>query len=461
MDRGWAAACFVVCMGCNSPRAAIVADGRSDAPLDAPPRLTAKQLITTDLDLLFVIDNSPGMLDKQTVFTANFPRFVMALDDFPDIGRPSLHIGVVDTTVDIGTTAFGAGCPSPDPGDNGLLQNTAQIPGCTPPVGQFISDLKNADGSRTVNYTGALEDAFSCIATIGQSGCGFEAPLEAMKRALDGSVAANSGFVRDGAALGIVILADEDDCSVTDPSLFALPADQAGPADFRCQPLFAYTCDQPISPSVAGSYTNCTVRTGSYLGDPAGYAQFLGTVKDPSAITVATIIGDPGITATGANISTGPLTIPFTQSLALLPSCTAVINGNANNGRPGIRIADFAGQIAPARSQFESVCQSDYSAALSKLGQLLFNAVSPCLMAAIDTTDTDATNPGLQPACTFAAAGNTIPTCRMLDPLTPDPASPTPCAWIAPSASCTTTTGLQVSLVGVAPPVELTCALAP
>src|SRR5262249_45185594 len=57
--------------------------------------------VSADIDILFVIDNSSSTLDKQTVFAQNFPRFVQALDAFPQ-GRPNLHIGVVNTTVDIG-----------------------------------------------------------------------------------------------------------------------------------------------------------------------------------------------------------------------------------------------------------------------------------------------------------------------------------------------------------------------
>src|SRR5207249_3506706 len=138
-------------------------------------------------------------LDKQTVFAQNFPRFVQALDAFP-MGRPNLHIGVVNSTIDIAAPGFASGgCPTPDPHDNGLLQNVPKLPGCTPPNGQFLSDLENPDGSRTVNYTGTLEQALSCIALVGTGGCGFEAQLEAMKRALDRSRPENAGFLRNGA----------------------------------------------------------------------------------------------------------------------------------------------------------------------------------------------------------------------------------------------------------------------
>ena len=111
--------------------------------------------MSADIDILFVIDNSASTSDKQTVFAANFPKFVAALDAFPT-GRPNLHIGVVTSTVDIGVQGFGPGCPSPDTNDNGLLQNTPRITGCSPPTGRFISDIKNSTGGRTTNYTGQL-----------------------------------------------------------------------------------------------------------------------------------------------------------------------------------------------------------------------------------------------------------------------------------------------------------------
>ena len=144
---------------------------------------------SADIDILFVIDNSASTADKQAVFSANFPKFVAALDAFPLGGRPNLHIAVVDTTVDIGVQGYAPSCPSPDPNDNGVFQNTPRVAGCQAPTGRFISDIKNSDMTRTVNYSGTLDQALSCIALVGATGCGFEAQLEAaVASALDGSM---------------------------------------------------------------------------------------------------------------------------------------------------------------------------------------------------------------------------------------------------------------------------------
>ena len=412
--------------------------------------------VSADIDVLFVIDNSASTQDKQTVFAANFPKFVAALDAFPT-GRPNLHIGVVSTTVDIGAPGF-AGCPSPNTTEDGRLQATPRVPGCTPPTGNFLSDIQSTGTTRTTNYSGTLDTALSCIAKLGTSGCGFEAPLEAMKRALDGSHPENTGFLRDGAFLAVVILTDEDDCSVKDPAIFALPADQAGPGDFRCQPLFAYKCDTPISPTTGGSYSNCTVRTDTYLQDPATYAQFLSTVKPPGRSVVALIAGDPTTSIT----MTGAITSPIVQQLALEPSCMATINGNAAIARPGLRLQDFLSPFGD-HGLFRTICQSDYSQALTDIGTLLFNAISPCLEGNLDTRDGDLNNPGLQPDCVVSDvvtddAGDQSETpmhaCAMSDATTPDPAGARPCWWVAPDpVACTTQTSLELHVErgGLAP----------
>ena len=432
-----------------------------------PPQqqgVTQKDIpVSADIDILFVIDNSRSTQDKQTVFNNNLATFVTGtggsggLGNFPGVGLPNLHIGVVDTTVDIGVQGYGPSCPSPDPGDNGLLQNTAQVTGCTPPSGRYISDIKNPDGSRTTNYGGAgsatdLGAELQCIGEVGTSGCGFEAQLQAMKLALNGSNPENAGFIRDGAYLAIIFLTDEDDASVSDNSVFQGNLT----SDFPVQPLYAYKCDQAISataPGPTGGYTNCTVRTDSYLADPASYASFLSTVKDPSQIVVAVIAGPPpglttndtpGITCSdscGSNfLNTGPLMIPGTgqtQQLALLNSCDATINGNPAIARPGVRLADFLSNFGSDRGRFYSVCQSDYTAALTDIGNTLFNAVSPCLEGPIDTSNASTNSVGYtQLQCTVTDVQNQgtssetqtlLQPCKMDNATTPDPGNTFPC----------------------------------
>ena len=425
--------------------------------------------VSADIDILFVIDNSASTRDKQAIFAQNYPRFVAALDGFPS-GRPNVHIGVVTSSIDLGVDGFGPQC-HPASGENGALQNASRDPrfACAPPTAdRFLVDVARPDGSRQTNYRGSLDDALSCISHVGDAGCGFEAPLEAMKRALDGSRPDNAGFLRPGAFLAVVILTDEDDCSAK-PDLFRQSTDVVGRDDLRCAQA-AYRCDQTIAPGAPGAYTGCAVRhgDGSLLNDPAGYAQFLAGVKGPSGVAVALIAGDPT-----TDITIGPLAAPFAQSLAVQPTCMATINGNLAIARPPLRLDELLGSFGD-RGLFRTVCQPDYSAALTDIGALLFDAVSPCLEGALDTRDTDAENPGLQPDCAVsdlagelgAEVETLIPPCRMVSDDQPDLAGARACWWIEGSAgACSTETGLELRIERSTPPapntkVRVACVLA-
>jgi hypothetical protein len=448
--------------------------GCPDRTLALLPPVTAGQAtklipISADIDILFVIDDSPSTADKQAVFVSNFPKFVAALDAFPT-GRPNVHLGVVSSSVDIKNASFGSGCPSPNLSEDGRLQNTARQTGCSPPNNgaRYLEDIKLPDGSRQTNYTGTLDTALSCIAELGAAGCGFEADLEGMKKSLDGSRAENNGFLRPGAYLAVIFLTDEDDCSVKDYSLFNLDMNQVGAGDFRCQPLYAYDCDEPLT-TTPGTYHNCKPKTGSYLQDTKFYHDFLAGLKSPGQIVVAALAGDPKSDV----VSTGALSMPFVQGLALLPSCMTMINGNLQIGRPGIRMNDFVQQFGD-HGLYDTICQSDYSQALTDIGTLLFKSVSPCLDGDVDPTDINPTNPGIQPDCAVSDVVNLntpqqtetqIVNCPMTDPNTPDPAGARPCWWVKTNAAaCMTAPNLEIHVERASSPpagdnVQVSCAI--
>src|SRR5262245_66112087 len=65
-------------------------------------RVEAKDIpikINRKVDILFLIDNSPSMADKQKNLADNFPKFIDVLDSIQG-GRPDVHISVV--TSDMG-----------------------------------------------------------------------------------------------------------------------------------------------------------------------------------------------------------------------------------------------------------------------------------------------------------------------------------------------------------------------
>ena len=252
-----------------------------------------------NVDILFVIDDSPSMLDKQSNLKRNFPELIRVLETIPG-GLPDVHIGVV--TSDVGTKGTQDASPGAAIGQlgNGGCAGTGQGGNLqtfgAPITGTFISDIRQPDGTRTRNYTGNLSDVFATMASAGVGGCGFEQHLEAMRRALDNNPA-NAGFLRPDAYLAVIIVADEDDCSMAHSSLLGPASPVLGALQsFRCN-RFGHTCEvngrTTDAMNQAGAKDQCHPNDSSaYLEKVRTYVDFLkGLKSDPSNVVVAAIAG--------------------------------------------------------------------------------------------------------------------------------------------------------------------------
>lgn len=366
-----------------------------------------------NLDLLFVVDNSPSMLDKQESLRESFPLLMDQLASLEG-GLPSVHIGVV--TTDMGTTAtsgvngpnLGAGPGScSGMGDDGVLVHDV-----VPELGgaYFVSDIRNADGTRTRNYTGELRDVFAALANVQAGGCGFEQPLHAMQRALENP--ANAGFLRPDANLAVVILSDEDDCSVANLELFGTTTAELGALQsFRCT-RFGVTCDvggkTPDEMNTLGAKSGCHSNEASLLADVASYADFLKELKgDPNSVMVSAITGTPTVAVELRTPPGGGAAIP-----ALSHSCTYEGRSGPELADPGVRLADFVASF-PARSALTSICDANLELPLTTIGAATKPMMGDaCVQAAL--VDTGKT-PGIQPHCEVidgpVGAETEIPAC--------------------------------------------------
>ena len=284
-------------------------------------RVEAKDIpvnINRDLDLLFLIDDSPSMADKQANLADNFGKFIDVLNSIPG-GLPNVHIGVV--TSDMGTQGpppsfgptVGAGLPGAcaGMGKDGVLQTFG-----APITGNFIVDTKDPTNQNYDPTKITLAKLFGNIAQgAGNRGCGFEQHLSAMQRALVNP--ANGGFLRND------------------------PGKQA------------------------------------YLAKINGYVDFLKKLKsDPNKVIVAGIIGTTDRVAVELRTPPGEKTaIP-----ALAHSCSYVDRNNQTEvADPPIRIKAFLDQF-PNRSTFVPICQKDLSGGLQQIGDLLKTVIGdPCI----------------------------------------------------------------------------------
>lgn len=232
------------------------------------------------IDLLFVVDNSASMADKQKILEQAVPQMLTRLVR-PDCVRRDgdgnvversesvaptvpgenptctgelilefnpvndIHIGVISSS--LGGHGSSA-CPSdpaqagsnPENNDRALLMPKVR-PGLIDPHGTgFLvwhpADPKDAPGTPVEDNLQQLGEHFrQHVVAAGESGCGFEAPLEAWYRFLvdpapprelilnenqatstgpDTEVLAQrAAFLRSDSLVGIVVLTDENDCS--------------------------------------------------------------------------------------------------------------------------------------------------------------------------------------------------------------------------------------------------------
>ncbi len=351
--------------------------------------------VNRDIDILFVIDDSPSMLDKQNNLKANFPNFINVLNTIEG-GLPNVHLGVVSS--DLGTKGAADATAGPGIGSgqgscngNGKSGNL-QLGTATSTLvqGNYISDTKNTDGSRTKNYTGALEAAFSALASIGASGCGFEQHIEAAKRAVNQNPM-NAGFIRQNAYLAIIFIQDEDDCSMAHSTLLSSDTNALGPLQsFRCN-RFGHVCTTGGADSTQmnqiGPKGGCTSYDNSqYLTKISEYVSFFkGLKSDPANVIVAGIAGPTMPYEVELRNAPGTSTpIP-----AVAHSCSYVGASGPEVADPSIRLKQFLDSF-PNRSTFSTICQQDLSGGLTQIAQLLRTVIgSPCIEGKLADVDPD------------------------------------------------------------------------
>jgi len=374
------ALCLAVCCACTTNEVA-----RIEPQPGGELRKSIPAQVRRDLDLLFVSDNSGSMADEQESLAKNFARFTNVLSSIEG-GLPSVHIGVISTDLGVGVEGDDSCSAS---GDGGALQTS----GCTAirDGKPFIEDLVQSDGSRVKNYEGTLEEAFSCMARLGDQGCRFEQPLESMRKALDHHPL-NAAFLRPDAYLAVIFITDEDDCSVWNPEVFSpsqnsIDAPLGNLSSFRC---FEYgvRCD-PDTPRVPGLRQGCESRADSpYLHDVREYVDFLYSIKeDPGLVMVAGIMGNP------TPVSVAVVTNMQGKAEALLePSCRS----GAGEADPAIRLHELI-ESFPQRGLATTICNEDLSDSLELIADLYVKIGFPCVTG---IADLDPEMPGVQYDCT-------------------------------------------------------------
>lgn len=196
------------CFGCpspvNRPGSTLPSSCTSSQPLIEPQRV----------DILFVVDNSGSMHDKQVQVAKELTAFVDELHKSGGVPQ-DFNVGMITTSVYQLIANGQYRLYTEFPNQAGRLQ---PVPDGLPDGGV----VRGTGTERVLNGNDPqLIEKFSRLVQAGTSGSGQETPFEAVRLAVtdlaqvplaDGG---NAEFFRDGARLLIIVLTDEDDCSET------------------------------------------------------------------------------------------------------------------------------------------------------------------------------------------------------------------------------------------------------
>ncbi|MDH5492337.1 MAG: hypothetical protein OEY14_10320 [Myxococcales bacterium] len=379
---------------------------RDLAPLNPCTVSGVVQVIKVDsvdkVDLLFMVDTSNSMVHEQAALAREIPTLIRALASGelldPTSGAViqefaavrSLQVGVITSDMNTGGVTV-RGCDSPTNGDGILRTQGNTAAGCMATYPSFME----------FQPAGALTpDEFAtdvaCVAVTGTGGCGFEQQLDAVLKALTPSTSTsysfisetgaatfghgdtnNSGFVRPGALLALLLVTDEDDCSAQDPQIFSeTSTTYTGGLNLRCSqyPGALYPIDRYVNGLLA-------LKPGD--PDLLVYAAITGVptdlVADPESIDYARILSDPRMVETPNPV----------MPMELAPSCTS----DSGNAFPPRRIVSVARdlEIAGAAAVVQSICQASFNGALTSIIKKIADQLGgACLPRALNPDSTGA-----------------------------------------------------------------------
>lgn len=386
---------------------------------------TNTKLTTTAIDkvdLLFVVDNTNSMIAEQASLKAALPKLMVALTTGVSSGAmpampafagiADLHVGVVSTDMGIAGVEYSS-CHA-NGGDDGRLLHSGHDASCAESYPSFLSYAAKGQD------VGQLAQDFACIAALGTGGCGFEQSLEAPLKALwpskyidaEGSAVTpnpvafltsssnttqgrgdlpaaeggNAGFLRNDpqsrSLIAIVVVTDEDDCSVIDPNI--LKPDSQLPVDspYREQDVNLRCHENPNALYTIDRYLKNFRKLREGDDGRVVFAAIAGVPADlvePSTIDVVDftdetsrnafydhVLSDPRMQAT-----VDPSTLDKPEQGGLLPSCNRKnAAGEDDTAAPPRRIVELAQRFGP-QGIIQSICQDDFTPATDAIVGLI------------------------------------------------------------------------------------------
>ena len=322
--------------------------------------------IPQSIDILFVIDDSVDMDEEQLKLGRTMKEFTQQLERRV---TEDYHIAVITTSIEsIGCVpcnqTIREGCVS-ESGDNGQFHDLLgkyQGTGDKPPYGtesdptcDIVTPINKYCLYDEVEEKGTL--------VVGNTGCGFERGLAAMRMALANSP---SGFMRSDAALAIVVLSSEEDCGEVE-DVYELGA-TGGPGGNVC-----YYASKGIGPEGETVGPDDPEQRPYQLTPVEEYRDFLEELKQgkPGMVKFAAMAAVKHTNDLDTTIIEYELDAESRWQIVHAcdaPGCT----GDYCYALPSTRYIQMAEMFGIGESGFiETICQSDFTDSMKRLGKFL------------------------------------------------------------------------------------------
>ncbi len=298
------------------------------------------------VDLLFIIDDSGSMEQEQASLRREIPQLVRDLTEPPldERGRPrwnaaeSIRTAVV--TTNLGTNGYpvssmrvGSACATnANLGRDGALSLPSAC-GDSP-----VAEWNAGDDVDT------FVDQVACLSDVGQMGCGLEQQLAAGVRGLVQTAAlSDRAFPRPDAVLAIVVVSDEEDCSIANAESFFAGPEVGRALNQKCaqRPDLLLSLEALKSSLLAGRSERDVI-----------FSAIVGMPEDLGGHDPATVLADPRMQYQYSDAN----------ELGLVPACE---RGESGQAAPGRRYLELA-SLWPD-SLVSSICAESFRPAIEAL----------------------------------------------------------------------------------------------
>ena len=334
--------------------------------------------VASEIDILFVIDNSGSMVGEQRALARSFSAFVEVLDK--SFGRDKYHIAITTTGIQSVRCPACADISGPiasscmnETGESGVFQNRiGHIIGPNPTYDTWDFEFTESEACRIIDssdektcfYDPATE---SGTVLVGVNGCGYERGLAAMRRALsppliDEPDGPNRGFLRDNATLAVILVSDEEDCCEVGDV-----CEETGAGGKIC-----YYAAKEVGPGGTFSHPDDPLSTPYHLTREDEYYKFLMDLKGnrPGMVKFVAIVGVRDVD--DLNSTTIEYIDESNVNSDYEAACTTTPCDSYCEAWPGTRYIRLAQKFGIGDNGLvDTLCQEDFSDAMTRIGEFV------------------------------------------------------------------------------------------